>query len=111
MQKISHGVKIIADEISCWKSPTNLAYNKSAFCVKMVLDGPRRDLGASPLCEEEDGALSTLESPWDASQHPQELQDPGSKEVQNVVNAAQQKKVPRNRRTSQRVEHCRIECW
>ncbi|KAJ1203329.1 hypothetical protein NDU88_007116 [Pleurodeles waltl] len=77
----------------------------------MTLDGPRRDLWDSTLYEEEEGALSTLESPQDASQHPQEPQDPGSKEAQNAVDAAQQKKVQRRWRTTQRVERCRKECW
>ncbi|KAJ1125972.1 hypothetical protein NDU88_004385 [Pleurodeles waltl] len=67
MQKISDGVKIFADMISCWKSPTSFGYDKSAFCIKMALDGSRRDLGVSTLCEEEEGALSTLESPRDAT--------------------------------------------
>ncbi|KAJ1174589.1 hypothetical protein NDU88_006409 [Pleurodeles waltl] len=70
MQRMSHDVKIVADVISYWKSPTSLGYDKSAFCINMALDGPRRDLGASTLCEEEEGALSTLESPQDASPHP-----------------------------------------
>ncbi|KAJ1163125.1 hypothetical protein NDU88_003588 [Pleurodeles waltl] len=111
MQKMSHGVKIVADKILCWKSPTSLGYTKRVFCIKMALDGPRRDLGAATLCEEEEGALSTLESPQDTSQHPQESQDLGSKEVKNAVDAAQQKKVPRRRRTTQRVVHRRMECW
>ncbi|KAJ1159502.1 hypothetical protein NDU88_000009 [Pleurodeles waltl] len=106
-----HGVTIAADEILCWTVPTSLGYGKSAFFIKMVLDGPKRELGASTRCEEEEGALSTLESPQDASQHPTKLQDLGSKEVQNAVDAAQQKKVPRRRRTTQRVERHRMECW
>ncbi|KAJ1102685.1 hypothetical protein NDU88_000129 [Pleurodeles waltl] len=111
MQKMSYGVKIVADMISCWKAPISLGYDKSVFFIKMALDGPRRDLWASTLGEKEEGARSTLESPQDASQHPQKPQDPGSKEVQNVVDAAQQTKVPRCRRTSQRVEHHRVGCW
>ncbi|KAJ1203638.1 hypothetical protein NDU88_007422 [Pleurodeles waltl] len=111
MQKMSHGVKIVADEISCRKAPTSLVYDKSVFFIKMALDGPRRDLGTSTLCEEEEGALSTLESPQDASLNHQIQQDRGSKEVQNAVDAAQQKKVPRRRRTTQGVERRRVACW
>ncbi|KAJ1195213.1 hypothetical protein NDU88_004494 [Pleurodeles waltl] len=111
MQKMSHGVKIVVDEISCWKAPTSLGYGKNAFFIKMPLDGPRRDLGASTLCEEEEGALSTLESTQDVSQHPQKLQDLSSTKVQNLVEAAQRKKVPRRRSTTQRVECRRVECW
>ncbi|KAJ1150635.1 hypothetical protein NDU88_003425 [Pleurodeles waltl] len=110
MHKMSHVVKIVEDEILCWKAPTRLGYNISAFFIKMVLDGPRRDLGDSTLYEEEEGVLSTLESPQDASQLPHKPQDLGSKEVQNAVDSAQQKKVPRHRTTTQQVEHCRVEC-
>ncbi|KAJ1114980.1 hypothetical protein NDU88_003209 [Pleurodeles waltl] len=111
MQKMSHGVMIIADEISCWKVPTSLGYDKSTFCIKMALDGPRKDLGASTLCGEEEGAHNTLESPQDTSQHAQELQDLGSKEMKNTVDAAQQKKVPRHQKTTQRVLSRKMECW
>ncbi|KAJ1199003.1 hypothetical protein NDU88_002841 [Pleurodeles waltl] len=104
-------MKIVADEISCWKAPTSLAYDKRAFFIKMALNGPRRYLGASALREKEEEALSTLESPQDASQHPEKPQDLGSKEVQNAVDAAQHKKVPHHRRTTQRVERHRVECW
>ncbi|KAJ1120019.1 hypothetical protein NDU88_008202 [Pleurodeles waltl] len=111
MQSMSHDVKMDADMISCRKLPTSLGYDKVVFCIKMALAGTRRDLGASTPCEEEEGALSTLESPQDARQHPRESQDTGTKEVQNANGAALQRRVPRRRRSTQRVERHRIEWW
>ncbi|KAJ1089155.1 hypothetical protein NDU88_002306 [Pleurodeles waltl] len=99
-----------ADVISCWKMPTSLGCDKCAFCIKMALAGPSGDLEASTLCVEEEGALSTLESPQEVRQQPQESQDTETKEVQNAVGAALQRRVPRRRRSIQRVKRHRIEC-
>ncbi|KAJ1174567.1 hypothetical protein NDU88_006388 [Pleurodeles waltl] len=100
VMQMSHNVKMDAEVISCWKSPTSLGYDKYAFGVKKALAGPRRDLGASTLCDEEEGALSILESSQDARQHPRESQDTGTKELQNAVGAAPQRKIPCHRRTT-----------
>ncbi|KAJ1088549.1 hypothetical protein NDU88_001706 [Pleurodeles waltl] len=93
-----------------WIHSTSLGSGKVAFCVKMALSVLWRDLGASTLCEEEEGALSTSESPQSTREHPRESQDTGTKEVQNAVGAARQRKVPSRRRSTQRVEHRRMEC-
>ncbi|KAJ1152607.1 hypothetical protein NDU88_005382 [Pleurodeles waltl] len=100
-----------ADVISCWKSPTSLGCDKNAFCIKMALAIPRRDLRASTLCEEEEGALGTLESPQDARQHPRESQDMGTKEVSAHQKKGIWRSIAKDVRTlgvsGRRRSHCR----
>ncbi|KAJ1090921.1 hypothetical protein NDU88_004049 [Pleurodeles waltl] len=76
----------------------------------MALPGPRRDLRVSTRTEETEGTLSTVESPQKTRQHPQESQDMRTKKMRSAVVTAQQREVPRCRRTTQRVVGRRMEC-
>ncbi|KAJ1123060.1 hypothetical protein NDU88_001533 [Pleurodeles waltl] len=81
VQEMSHVKMLDAGCLRRRIRRSSLGSSKVAVCVKMVLPGPRRDLGAPTQTEEAEGAPNTGESPQMTRQHPQESQDTVTKNV------------------------------
>ncbi|KAJ1091908.1 hypothetical protein NDU88_005022 [Pleurodeles waltl] len=100
----------------CRNVPTQ-KYRKQALLAARVavevLDaaGDQEGPGCRPLEEETEGAFSNSESSHRSRQHPQKYPNRHLEDVRTGAGSESQRRIPRCGSPTQRVEHCKTECW